>query len=292
MDKFSMNNRTAIAIIVAVVLIVCAFFYGRHEGNAQALNNLIPPGDASLATQEQFAPFWQAWSIVQQKYVLATSTATDTQNKIYGAIAGMVASEGDPYTVFFPPEENSLFQSSIAGTFDGVGMEIDQKNGNIVVIAPLKDSPAEKAGIETGDTIISIDGKSTSGMAVDTAVNLIRGQKGTKVHLSVLHPNATTPVSIDIVRDTIDIPTIDTEIQSGTGTSTATSTAEAAGLQPNGIFIIKLYEFTADSPNLFRDALRQFVQSGSHKLILDLAWQSWRISGSGMGYGQLVLAGR
>ncbi len=129
-------------------------------------------------------------------------TATDTQNKIYGAIAGMVASEGDPYTVFFPPEENSLFQSSIAGTFDGVGMEIDQKNGNIVVIAPLKDSPAEKAGIKTGDTIISIDGKSTVSMAVDTAVNLIRGQKGTKVHLSVLHPNSTTPVEIDIVRDT------------------------------------------------------------------------------------------
>jgi carboxyl-terminal processing protease len=149
-------------------------------------------------------------------------------------------------------------------------MEIDQKNGNIVVIAPLKQSPAEKAGIKTGDTIISIDGKSTASMSVDTAVNLIRGKKGTAVHLLVLHQNATTSVKIDIVRDTIAIPTIDTEVQSGTGTSTATSTASAAGLQPNGIFIIKLYEFTADSPNLFRDALRQFVQSGSHKLILDL----------------------
>jgi carboxyl-terminal processing protease len=201
---------------------------------------------------------------------LATSTATDTQNKIYGAIQGLAASEGDPYTVFFPPEQNSLFQSSIAGTFSGVGMEIDQKNSNIVVIAPLKQSPAEKAGIKTGDTIISIDGKSTASMAVDTAVNLIRGKKGTTVHLLVLHQNATTPVKIDIVRDTIAIPTIDTEVQSGTGTSTATSTASAAGMQPNGIFIIKLYEFTADSPNLFRDALRQFVQSGSHKLILDL----------------------
>jgi carboxyl-terminal processing protease len=270
MDKYSMNWKTAVAIIVAVILIVGAFFLGRHAGSVQTFNNLIPAGDTTLVSQQEFTPFWQAWSLLQQKYVLATSTATDTQNKIYGAIEGMVASEGDPYTVFFPPEENSLFQSSIAGTFDGVGMEIDQKNGNIVVIAPLKDSPAEKAGIETGDTIVSIDGKSTASMAVDTAVNLIRGQKGTQVHLLVLHQNATTPVEIDITRDTIDIPTIDTEVQSGTGSSTATSTASAAGLQPNGIFIIKLYEFTADSPNLFRDALRQFVQSGSHKLILDM----------------------
>ncbi len=270
MDKFSMSNKTAIAIIVAVVLIVGAFFYGRHEGSIQTLNDLIPAGQTNLIDQQEFAPFWQAWSILQQKYVLATSTATDTQNKIYGAISGMVASEGDPYTVFFPPEENSLFQTSIAGTFDGVGMEIDQKNSNIVVIAPLKGSPAEKAGIKTGDTVVSIDGKSTTNMDVDTAVNLIRGQKGTTVHLSILHPNATTPVEIDIVRDTIDIPTIDTEVENGTGSSTATSTASAAGLQPDGIFVIRLYEFTADSPDLFRNALRQFVESGSHKLILDL----------------------
>ena len=265
-----MHGKTAIAIIVAVLLIVGAFFLGRHEGSAEAFNNLVPPDNATFVSQDQLAPFWQVWGILQQKYVLATSTATDTQNKIYGAIEGLAASEGDPYTVFFPPEQNSLFQSSIAGTFDGVGMEIDQKNGNIVVIAPLKGSPAEKAGIKTGDTIISIDGKSTASMVVDTAVNLIRGQKGTTVHLSVLHQNATAPAEIDIIRDTIDIPTLDTEVQSGTGTSTATSSASAAGLQPNGIFIVKLYEFTADSANLFRDAMRQFVQSGSHKLILDL----------------------
>ena len=256
MGRYPINTKVAIAIIAAVVLIAISFFFGRHEGSQETFNSLVPAGDSSLISQQEFAPFWQAWSLLQQKYVLATSTATDTQNKVYGAIEGMVASEGDPYTVFFPPEENSLFQSSIAGTFQGVGMEIDQKVGNIVVIAPLKGSPAEKAGIKTGDTIVSIDGKSTGGMAVDTAVNLIRGQKGTTVHLSVLHQDATAPVAINIVRDTIDIPTIDTEVENGTGSSSATSTASAAGLQPNGIFIIKLYEFTADSPDLFRAALR------------------------------------
>ena len=265
-----MNNKTAIVIIVAVIFVVGAFFLGRHEGAAGALSNLVPAGDESLVSSQEFAPFWQAWALIRQKYVLATSTATDTQNKVYGAIEGLVASEGDPYTVFFPPEENSLFQSSIAGTFSGVGMEIDQKGGNIVVIAPLKDSPSAKAGILTGDTVLSIDGKSTSGMAVDTAVDLIRGAAGTTVHLMILHPNTSAPVEIDIVRATIAIPTIDTEVESGTGSSTATTTASAGGLQPNGIFVVKLYEFTADSANLFRDAMRQFVESGSHKLILDL----------------------
>jgi len=270
MDKFSVNNKTAIIIIVSAVLVVGAFFLGRHEGVSQALNNIVPPGDTTLVSSQEFAPFWQAWSIVQQKYVLASSTAADTQNKVYGAIEGMVASEGDPYTVFFPPDENSLFQSSIAGSFSGVGMEIDQKGSDIVVIAPLKGSPAEKAGIESGDTVLTIDKKSTSGMDVDTAVNLIRGQSGTTVHLSILHPKASAPVEIDVVRGTIAIPTIDTEVHSGALGSSATSTASAAGLQPNGIFVIKLYEFTADSSDLFRNALRQFVQSGSHKLILDL----------------------
>ena len=118
-----MNSKTAIAIIVAVILIVSAFFIGQHEGSVEAFNNLLPPGSTTIVSQEQFAPFWQVWNTLQQKYVLATSTATDTQNKIYGAIEGLAASEGDPYTVFFPPEQNSLFQSSIAGTFSGVGME-------------------------------------------------------------------------------------------------------------------------------------------------------------------------
>ncbi|MDR3558196.1 MAG: hypothetical protein P4L61_01555, partial [Candidatus Pacebacteria bacterium] len=121
MDTYSMKAKTAIAIIAAVILIVGAFFVGRHEGSVQTYHSLVPPGDTSLVSDQQFSPFWQVWSLLQQKYVLATSTATDTQDKVYGAIEGLAASEGDPYTVFFPPEQNSLFQSSIAGSFDGVG---------------------------------------------------------------------------------------------------------------------------------------------------------------------------
>jgi carboxyl-terminal processing protease len=105
-------------------------------------------------------------------------TTTD-QEKVYGAIQGLAASYGDPYTVFFPPAENKNFQTEISGNFEGVGMEVGIKDGIITVISPLKNTPASKAGIQSGDMILKINGTSTESMSVDQAVQLIRGKKGT-----------------------------------------------------------------------------------------------------------------
>ncbi len=145
-----------------------------------------------------------------------------------------------------------MFQDDIAGNFGGVGMEIGIKNNQLIVVAPLKGSPASLAGVKAGDAILKIDATSTQGLSVDRAVQLIRGPKGSIVSITFLPVGATTPVVKKITRDTINIPTLDTETRAG------------------DIFIIKLYSFTAQSPDLFRDALRQFVVSGDHKLILDL----------------------
>jgi carboxyl-terminal processing protease len=253
------NNKTGVGILVVVALVI-AFWAGHHIGAGSAAyggeNN--PAADATAVTDAQFAPFWKVWHLLDEKYVAAASTTA--QDKIYGAIQGLAASEGDPYTVFFPPVANGEFQSEIAGDFEGVGMEIDVKNNALVVIAPLKGSPSEKAGMKPGDVILKINGTSTENMTVDQAVNLIRGPKGTTVTLNILRQNASsttagTPFDVNIVRDVINIPTIDTAVK---------------GSGPSEIFVISLYSFTADSPNLFRDALRSFVESGSHKLILDL----------------------
>ena len=103
------------------------------------------------------------------------ATSTD-QNKVWGAIEGLTASLGDPYTVFFPPEENKSFESEISGNFEGVGMEIGIKDGVVTVVAPLKGNPAQKAGILSGDKIIAIDDVSTLNMSVDKSVKLIRGK--------------------------------------------------------------------------------------------------------------------
>jgi carboxyl-terminal processing protease len=199
--------------------------------------------------------FWRAWSYLNDNFVEShgSTTPPNDQQKIYGAIKGLTDSYGDPYTVFFPPAQASIFQSQVSGTFGGVGMQMDaDKDGNLVVTAPLKNSPAQKAGMQSGDIILMIDATSTQGMAIDEAVSIIRGPIGTKVKLTVLRKGESKPLEISIVRDTINIPEIN----------------EYA--RKDGVYVIQLYTFTANSADLFRSALRNFIQSGDSKLIFDV----------------------
>lgn len=225
-------------------------------------------GKPKSADNADFSLFWKAWTLLDQKYVathgMATATATSTvpgvspsQARVYGAIRGMVGSLGDPYTVFFDPEEADAFESQIEGNFSGVGMELGIKDGYITVIAALKNTPAEKAGMRPGDRILQIKNpetsKNTTEMPVEEAVKLIRGPKGTKITLTVLREGIADSFEVSMVRDTITLPTLDSSYDKNTG-----------------IFTIKLYSFSAQSSNLFKDALRDFVATGSNKLILDL----------------------
>ncbi len=199
-----------------------------------------------------FAPFWKAWSIVNNDFVpTGTSTVASNQERVWGAIEGMVGSLGDPYTVFFPPVESKQFAADIKGSFGGVGMEVGQEDGIITVIAPLKGSPAEGAGLRAGDKILKVGDKEVSRLSVEEAVNYIRGPEGTTVTLTIGRTGK-TPFDVKIVRQIISVPIIDTEELEG------------------GIFRISLYSFTENSAVLFRSALREFIESGSNKLILDL----------------------
>lgn len=265
------NQKKYVQMVGILVLLVLVFSLGNYIGkrNIISLDSSIP-SDINLSSDE-FSSFWKVWRLLSEKYVAATTT--DSQKRVYGAIQGLTASQGDPYTVFFPPEENTLFKNDISGNFEGVGMEIGIKDGILTVVAPIKDSPADKAGVKTGDQVVKVDDKVTSGMAVDAAVKLIRGTKGTPVKITFIRPGVSAPMEKTIVRGVIDIPTIQTEVKSGTqdgSTSTTTSTVGSTGLRKDGIYVIRLFTFTSQSPELFRTALRQFVESGSHKLIIDL----------------------
>ena len=266
-----LNQKKLIKGIVIVVVLVLVFIIGENIGSRNPSGNSIAiPSDIQL-TSEQFDSFWKVWRLLSEKYVAATTT--DSQKRVWGAIQGLTASQGDPYTVFFPPEESAMFKSDIAGNFEGVGMEIGIKDGVLTVVAPLKDSPADKAGVKTGDVITKIDGTSVTDLAVDKAVKLIRGAKGTIVKITFMRPGTSQPVEKSITRGTIDIPTLQTEVKSGTSASDSSSTysdANTVGLRKDGIYVIRLFTFTAQSPELFRTALRDFVQSGSHKLVIDL----------------------
>lgn len=199
--------------------------------------------------------FWEAYQLLNENFVVthASSSFPNKEEQLYGAIAGLTASFDDPYTIFLPPSDAQIFQEDISGSFGGVGMEIDNTaDGNLIVVAPLKGSPAEKAGIKSGDIVLMIGTTTAQGIPSDEAVKIIRGPIGTSVKLQILHQGEQKPVWISIVRDTINIPIID------------------SGDIGNGIYKISLYSFSQNSADLFRAALRAFIQSGDHKLILDL----------------------
>ncbi len=245
------------AALLALGAMIALTFYnvGFHAGE-QRLSALISGIENGTTTEEtiDFAPFWKAWNLINEKYVSASTTqkTVDSQEKLWGAIEGLAASLKDPYTVFFPPVESELFESDIRGNFEGVGMEVLAQDGAITVIAPLKDSPAFRAGILAGDRVIKINNKETSGLTTEDAVLLIRGPRGTRVTLTIFRNGTKEPFDIEVIRDVINIPTINTKTL------------------PGGIFVIELYSFSAQSPNLFRGALREFILSGNDKLILDL----------------------
>ncbi|MCR4276281.1 MAG: S41 family peptidase [Candidatus Parcubacteria bacterium] len=244
------------ALVAAIAFGAGLAVAGSGTTTAAIITHIPLIGDGLDATPDQgtdLADFWKAWNALNTNYVIthASSTLPTSKERVLGAISGLASSYGDPYTVFFPPEEAKAFADSISGSFAGVGMEIDVKDGILTVIAPLKGTPAEAAGIKAGDQIVAIDGKSTDGISTDKAVSQIRGPIGTTVVITIIRGGKAQ--EIPIVRETIQVPETDDGID-----------------KDSGVYHIALYEFTSNSASLFDQAFNRFVASGSKKLIIDL----------------------
>ena len=243
--------------LITTILVFVSFglgvYLGKSGENIGYKEPAVARSTSTVISIEDMNAFWTTWKLLDQKFVYTNKDAEkiDDKDKLWGAIQGLAASYGDPYTVFMPPEESESFENDISGNFEGVGMELAVKEKNIVVVAPLKGTPAYKAGVKKGDVLISVDGKNIVGSSLDEAIKLIRGKAGTDVVLTFAREGAILPVEIKITRGIIDVPTADTEIK-------------------GDVFVIKLYNFYALSSDKFRLALREFVESGNHKLILDL----------------------
>lgn len=226
------------------------------SGSASAVVSRVPfigDGlDPSPDTAVELDDFWKAWNVLESEFVVAhaSSTLPTDKDRILGAIEGLAASYQDPYTVFLPPVEAKQFEENISGTFAGVGMEIGKKEDVLTVIAPLKGTPAEAAGIRPGDQIALIDGAVTEGMSVEEAVSKIRGPAGTSVILTLVRGGK--PLEIKVVRAKIEVPETEDE------------------LLPSGVYRIALYQFTANSPDLFNRAFERFKASGARRLIVDM----------------------
>lgn len=198
-----------------IVLLIIAGLIGYYAGinnvkvswkNYQpSLSVVNKEAPASLANVD-FSLFWNVWQRLETNYY--DKTKLDAQKMLNGAIEGMVQSLGDPYTMYLPPVQNTNFKDGLAGQFSGIGAELGTKDKQIIVIAPLVGSPAEKAGIKAGDIIFKVNGESTSDWTLPATVEKIRGPKGTSVTLSILHKDSEKPLDVKIIRDVITVKSV------------------------------------------------------------------------------------
>ena len=203
-------------VLLGVFLLVLVFYSGYFLGvggfpvDEYRLTRVVIDRELPQARKDlNFSMFWNVWDMLENKYYDRDKLVP--AKMVYGAIRGMVGAVGDPYTVFLPPEENKVIQEDLQGNFDGVGIQIGFKGNQLVVIAPLPDTPAERVGILAGDFIIGIkDVKKnidvgTSGITLPEAVQMIRGNSGTTVTLTLLREGEDEPIVKDVVREKIEV---------------------------------------------------------------------------------------
>ncbi|MBI5452631.1 S41 family peptidase [Candidatus Gottesmanbacteria bacterium] len=210
-----MSLKTLRNVILGLSLFVIGFGLGINASSF-GLRSLPIPSEIvnkipTIPKQIDFNLFWDVWERLSRYYI--DKKALDPQKMVYGAISGMVNSLDDPYTVFLSPDQNKEAKDDLGGKLEGIGVQLGIKDKKIIVIAPLKDTPAEKAGIRSGDWIIKVDGIETNNWTLPEAVSKIRGPKGSKVNLTVVHKDASQSAEIMVVREEIKVASVEWEVK-------------------------------------------------------------------------------
>lgn len=256
------GKRVAIrllAVILAVGVIgfsgVVGYYTGIHRANQLDPNAPLSVLNASSTSSGDgekidFSLFWKSWNLINKKFY----GSIDDSKRLDGAIAGMVQSMGDPYTVYMEPSASQQFKSDLEGVFDGIGAELTVRNSLLTVVSPLEASPAEKAGIKGGDVIVEIDGKKAADMSFGDAIDAIRGQKGTPVTLTIARADTEKPFPVTVSRDTIVVKSVKTS---------------SVGVD-NSVAYIKVNQFGDDTTELFKAALQDAKNTGKKGIIVDL----------------------
>lgn len=235
---FSIKNET-----VKEVAEKNSVFLGRLSGKYDKIDN-------KLVQNIDFDLYWDVWDNMKQFHV-DKNEITDKQ-LFYGSLKGLVNSLGDPYSEFMDPQLTKEFEEDMSGSFEGIGAEVGIRDGILTVIAPLDGTPAQRAGLMSGDKILEINGENTKDMNIDQAVGKIRGQKGTEVTLNIFRVGLEDFKDITIVRDTIIIKSVSLEV-----------------LEDN-IYLIKINAFNSDTEYLFSQFAKQAQENKAKGVILDL----------------------
>ncbi len=258
------RTKKYISGYVKAILVIFIFAAGIYLGAVTNIGNIQEKivdqvNGQQLIGLERFAQgfseevdaqlFWEVWDLVQEKYAKGPQ---DELNLFYGAIEGAVASLEDPYSVFLKPEITKQFVADLSGTFEGIGAEIGKRQGRLLIVAPLPDSPAEKAGLESGDIVVTIDGEDAGPLPLDEAVRRIRGPRGTDVEFEVFRESTDELLDISVTRAPIDIPTVDYE------------------RRDDGVVYARISHYNNVTLQKFEPVIHEAVKSETKGLIIDL----------------------
>lgn len=250
--------KSILFLCLAVGIFVSGMWFGGTKNLYQELVNkegqpqiekIINLYSKNQSNEADFDQFWELWDKIKRKYVKQPVKDADL---FYGAMQGLVRGLDDPYSAYFPPKEALEFAESLSGEFEGIGAEIGKKKGQLTVIAPLPKSPAELAGLKTGDLIYAINKEETFELELDEAVSKIRGPKGTTVVLTIGRDGGEEIKDISIIRDKIVIPTVVYE------------------KKENNIAYMRVSVFNEDTWEEFDKVAREVVKNSPKGIILDL----------------------
>lgn len=237
MKKFTFIMGIFLVIFLTAGITTIALTFGDEK-----VESLAPDKHA------EFEKLYSTYDKIKDDYY----EEVDEEKLVDGAINGMIKSLDDPYSAYMDKKEASSFRDSISSSFEGIGAEIQEQDGKIMVVSPIKGSPAEKAGVKPNDIILSVDGKSVEGLTSSEAVLKIRGEKGTKVDLSISRAGESEPIELTIKRDTIPIETVYAE------------------MLDDGVAKIQVTSFSEHTVQELKTALEEMSKKDMKGLVLDL----------------------
>ncbi|PRS35603.1 peptidase S41 [Bacillus sp. RJGP41] len=237
MKKFTFIMGIFLVIFLTAGITTIALTFGDEK-----VESLAPDKHA------EFEKLYSTYDKIKDDYY----EEVDEEKLVDGAINGMIKSLDDPYSAYMDKKEASSFHESISSSFEGIGAEIQEQDGQIMVVSPIKGSPAEKAGVKPNDIILSVDGKSVEGLSSSEAVLKIRGEKGTKVDLSISRAGESEPIKLTIKRDTIPIETVYAE------------------MLDDGVAKIQVTSFSEHTVQELKTALEEMSKKDMKGLVLDL----------------------
>jgi carboxyl-terminal processing protease len=254
--------RKYVGVYITIILLFLAFGSGilagrfwqmkkqvtDDSGNVEITKVLNMNRSLNKTNSVDFSQFWDVWDKLKKRYV---DESKETE-LFYGAMQGLVSSLEDPYSMYLPPKDAYEFSKGLSGKFEGIGCEIGIKNKQLSVVSPLPDSPAEKAGLRPGDFIIAVNGTSTLGMDINTAVLMIRGKSGTEVVLKIVRDGLDKPKDIKIIRAKINIPAV------------------LYSMKDNKIAYLRIMQFNGATKRDFDKYVKKLKSDGAKGVVLDL----------------------